>query len=190
MMLIILVILSALAAYIALTYHRLLGQIETIRNNEKQIDIQLDRRYKIFESLIHTAKKETNDEVIILKDVIELRAQAEEAKNNNNKKARMQAENQISDIATHLNVVFEQYPVLKTNENCLQLQQEILKTENKLSYARQSYNDSIEYYIASKAFLPTSLIINILRGKLDFDFTCWQLCEQKITEHPAYSVQL
>src|SRR5579863_5191611 len=121
MTLIIVIILLAIVGYIVLTYNRLIAQIETVRNNQKQIDIQLDRRFKVFESLINVVKKYMDYEKTTLKDVVALRNQAQQAKAAGDEKNRIAAENQISDIASHLNVVFEQYPDLKANQNCMQL---------------------------------------------------------------------
>lgn len=176
--------------FIILTYNRLISQIESIRNNQKQIDIQLDRRFKVFESLINVVKKYMDYEKTTLKDVVALRNQAEQAKAQGDEKARIAAENQISDIATHLNVVFEQYPDLKANQNCIQLQEEIVSTENKLAYAKQSYNDSIEIYNANKKSFPANIIVSAFKAKLDFDFPYWQLTEQKVSEQESYTVQL
>src|SRR5579863_3807086 len=159
MTLIIVIILVVIVGFVILTYNRLITQIETVRNNQKQIDIQLDRRFKVFESLINVVKKYMDYEKTTLKDVVALRNQAQQAKAAGDEKARIVAENQISDIASHLNVVFEQYPDLKANQNCMQLQEEIVSTENKLAYAKQSYNDSVQLYNANKKSFPTSLIV-------------------------------
>jgi len=189
MFLILFIILVVLIAYIILTYNRLIGQIEAIRNNQKQIDIQLDRRFKVFESLINVVKKYMDYEKSTLKDVVALRQQAEQAKNTGDEKSRIQAENQISDIATHLNVVFEQYPDLKANQNCLQLQEEIVSTENKLAYSKQAYNDSVEIYQANKNSFPTNMIVANF-SKVNVEFIYWQLSSQKIAESESYTVQL
>ena len=190
MSIIILLIILALIGYVILTYNRLIAQIETIRNNQKQIDIQLDRRFKVFESLINVVKKYMDYEKTTLKDVVALRNQAEQAKVSGDEKTRINAENKISDIATHLNVFFEQYPDLKANQNCMQLQEEIVSTENKLAYAKQSYNDSIEIYNANKKSFPATVIVSSFAGKLNFDFPYWQLSEQKVAEQESYTVQL
>lgn len=190
MLLILIIILLVIIGFIILTYNRLISQIESIRNNQKQIDIQLDRRFKVFESLINVVKKYMDYEKTTLKDVVALRNQAEQAKAQGDEKARIAAENQISDIATHLNVVFEQYPDLKANQNCIQLQEEIVSTENKLAYAKQSYNDSIEIYNANKKSFPANIIVSAFKAKLDFDFPYWQLTEQKVSEQESYTVQL
>lgn len=190
MSLIFILILAAIVGYVILTYNRLIGQIETIRNNQKQIDIQLDRRFKVFESLINIVKKYMDYEKTTLKDVVALRNQAQLAHASGDEKTRIAAENQISSIASGLNLVFEQYPDLKANQNCIQLQEEIVSTENKLAYAKQSYNDSIESYNANKKSFPTNAVLATFRSKLDFDYPYWQLSEQKIAEQEAYTVKL
>src|SRR5579871_1949389 len=173
MSLIIILVLLAIIGFIVLTYNRLIAQIETVRNNQKQIDIQLDRRFKVFESLINVVKKYMDYEQTTLKDVVALRNQAQQAQASGDEKSRIAAENQISDIATHLNVVFEQYPDLKANQNVMQLQEEIVSTENKLAYAKQSFNDSVEIYNANKKSFPANVIVSSFHSKLDFDFPYW-----------------
>src|SRR5260221_14729801 len=125
-------------------YNRLIALMKAVRNNQKQIDIQLDRRFKVFESLINVVKKYMDYEKTTLKDVVALRNQAQQAKAAGNEQGRIDAENGISEIASKINVVFEQYPQLKANQNCMQLQEEIVNTENKLAYSKQSFNDSVE----------------------------------------------
>ncbi len=186
---IILIIALALGVYIVMTYNALIAMIEAIRNNQKQIDIQLDRRFKVFESLINVVKKYMDYEQTTLKDVVALRSQAEQAKANGDEKGRIMAENQISDIASKISVVFEQYPDLKANQNCMQLQEEIVSTENKLAFAKQSMNDSIEKYNANKKSFFSSMVVSLFK-KLDFDFPYWQLSDDKIKENESYTVKL
>src|SRR5436189_3600991 len=133
----ILIAVIIIAGFVVLTYNKLVALIEAIRNNQKQIDIQLDRRFKVFESLINVVKKYMDYEATTLKDVVALRNQAQQAKASGDEKTRIAAENKISDIASNINVVFEQYPDLKANQNMIQLQEEIVSTENKLAYAKQ-----------------------------------------------------
>jgi len=179
-----------IAGFIVVTYNSLIALIEAIRNNQKQIDIQLDRRFKVFESLINVVKKYMDYEQTTLKDVVALRNQAQQAKATGNEAARITAENKISDIASKINLVFEQYPQLKANENCMQLQEEIVTTENKLAYAKQALNDSIERYNANKKSFFTSMIVNLFQAKLNFDYPYWQLGEDKVAEQEKYTVKL
>lgn len=187
---IILIVLVVIGGYIVMTYNALIAMIEAVRNNQKQIDIQLDRRFKVFESLINVVKKYMDYEQTTLKDVVALRNQAETAKASGDDKARMMAEDKISDIAAKINVVFEQYPDLKANQNCIQLQEEIVSTENKLAYAKQAFNDSIEKYNANKKSFFAAIVVGLFKGKLDFDFPYWQLSEDKIKANEDYTVKL
>lgn len=170
-------------------YNKLIAFIEAINNNERQIDIQLDRRFKVFESLIETVKKYMDYEKTTLKDVVSLRNQAQAAKASGDEKARVAAENGISTIASGLNVVFEQYPDLKANQNVLQLQEEIVNTENKLAYAKQAYNDSVERYTAKKKSFFESMVVSIFPTKLDKTFVYWGLPAESIKAREDYTVK-
>ena len=187
---ILLIVIAVIAVWFVVNYNKLIGQIEAVRNNKKQIDIQLDRRYKVFESLIEVVKKYMDYEKTTLKEVVALRGQAQEAAQQGNEKGRIAAENKISSIASNLNLVFEQYPDLKANQNALQLQEEIVNTENKLTYSKQAYNDSIEKYNANKKSLFQSVLVSVLKSKLDIDFPYWSLPEEKIQEREDYTVKL
>lgn len=185
----IIVIILLLCIWIIGIYNKLIGLIEAINNNKRQIDIQLDRRYKVFESLIETVKKYMDYEQTTLKDVVALRNQAQAAKASGDEKTRIAAENGISQIASNLNVVFEQYPDLKANQNALQLQEEIVNTENKLAYAKQAYNDSLERYNATKKSFFEAMVVNAFPSKLDKQFDYWGLPDDQIKTQEAYTVK-
>lgn len=184
------VVIVVALAYSIIIYNRLIGYIEAIRNNHRQIDIQLDRRYKVFESLINVVRKYMDYEQTTLKDVVELRNQAQQAKEEGREQDRIQSENEISKIASGLNVVFEQYPDLKASQNAQQLQEEIVNTENKLAYAKQAYNDSIERYNAEKKSFFQAMVVALFKGKLDKDFVYWNLPEESIEDKENYTVEL
>lgn len=188
-LIVILVVLAILIVWAVSIYNTLIGFIEAINNNKKQIDIQLDRRYKVFESLIESVKKYMDYEQTTLKDVVALRNQAQAAKNSGNEAERMKAENGISQIASGLSVVFEQYPDLKANQNVLQLQEEIVNTENKLAYSKQAYNDGIERYNAKKKSFFESMIVSFFATTLNKDFIYWGLPEEQIQQKEEYSVK-
>jgi LemA protein len=188
-LIVILVIVAVLALWAVGVFNSLIGLIEAINNNKKQIDIQLDRRYKVFESLIETVKKYMDYEKTTLKDVVALRNQAQAAKASGDEKTRIAAENGISQIAAGLNVVFEQYPDLKANQNVLQLQEEIVNTENKLAYSKQAYNDSIERYEAKKKSFFESMLVGFFRDKLDKMYEYWSLPEEQIKTQEAYTIK-
>ena len=186
----IIVILVLMGAYVVMIYNTLIAMIEAVRNNEKQIDIQLDRRYKVFESLINVVKKYMDYEKTTLKDVVALRGQAQAARQSGDVQARMDAENKISGIVSGINLVFEQYPDLKASQNAMQLQEEIVSTENKLAYSKQAFNDSIERYNAKKKSFFPAFVVRLFSAKLDFDFIYWQLSEEKVKEQEEYTVKL
>ena len=186
---IILIVLLVILGFVIFTYNQLIALIEAVRNNQKQIDIQLDRRFKVFESLIETVKKYMDYEKTTLKDVIALRSQAQAAQASGNQAERFAAENKISTIASGLNLVFEQYPDLKANQNAMQLQEEIVSTENKLAFAKQSYNDSIEIYNANKKSFPANVVVAVFASNLNMDFVYWQLAADQVAKQEAYTVK-
>jgi LemA protein len=187
----IIAILIIIGVAIVGIYNALIALIEAVRNNERQIDIQLDRRYKVFESLVNVVKNYMDYERSTLKDVVALRNQALSAKAHGDVAGSMAAENKISGILSGLNVVFERYPDLKANQNALQLQEEIVNTENKLAYSKQAYNDSVERYNAKKKSFFQSLVVALFAGKLDFNFPYWSLGgADKLKEREDYTVKM
>jgi LemA protein len=188
-LIILLVIIAMIFFWMISIYNKLIRMIEAVNNNHKQIDIQLDRRFKIFESLINTVKQYMDYEKTVLKDVVSLRAQAQGAQSTGNEQARIDAENQISKIASGINIAFEAYPDLKANQNVMQLQEEIVNTENKLAYAKQAFNDSIEQYNATKKSFFESMIVSFFASALDKNFVYWNLPEEKIQEQENYTVK-
>ena len=190
MWLIILIVVVLLGFWFVSIYNKLIAMIETVNNNNKQIDIQLDRRYKVFESLINVVKKYMDYEQTTLKDVVALRSKATQAGAAGDQQGKIDAENQISKIASGISVMFEAYPDLKANQNVLQLQEEIVNTENKLAFSKQAFNDSIEKYNATKKSFFESMIVSMASGKLDKEFVYWNLPEEKIAEQENYTVKL
>lgn len=170
-------------------YNSLIHLIESINNDKKQIDIQLDRRFKLFESLISSVKKYMDYEQTTLKDIVALRNQAQTAKASGDEQGRMVAEDGISKIASGLNVVFERYPDLKASQNVMQLQEEVVNTENKLAYSKQAYNDAIERYNAKKKSFFESLVVNFFASALNKDFVYWGLSDGQIQAQEDYTVK-
>lgn len=188
-LLILLAIVAVVVVWYIGTYNTLIRYIEEVENSQRQIDIQLDRRFKVFESLINVVKKYMDYEQTTLKDVVALRNAAKAAEASGDEKARIAAEDGISKIASNIQVVFEQYPDLKANQNVLQLQEEIVSTENKLAYAKQSFNDGIERYnVAKKSFLQ-SIVVG-MTPSLNKNYEYWNLGAEKVKSMEEYSVKL
>lgn len=186
---IIIVLIVVLLWFIAI-YNKLIRMIEEVNNNKQQIDIQLDRRFKVYESLIEVVKKYMDYEKTTLKDVVALRSRAQQASAAGNEQERINAEDAISKIGANINFLFEQYPDLKANQNALQLQEEIVSTENKLAFSKQAYNDSIEKYNAKRKSLFESMIVSMVPAKLYKDFIYWGITETKRAEQEEYKVKL
>jgi len=189
-LLILLVIFAALTVWVISIYNKIIRIIEMVNNNKKQIDIQLDRRFKVYESLIEVVKKYMDYEKTTLKDVVALRNQAVQAAGAGDEQARMAAEEGISKIGANIKVVFEQYPDLKADKNALQLQEEIVNTENKLTFAKQAYNDAVENYNATTKSALESMVVSFFQGNLLKEFIYWGLPEEQIKAQEAYKVKL
>lgn len=187
---ILIIILVLLVIWFVAMYNKLIHMIETVNNNKQQIDVQLDRRFKVYESLIEVVKKYMDYEQTTLKDVVALRNQAQKAAASGNEKERMAAEDAISKIGANINLLFERYPDLKANQNALQLQEEIVSTENKLAFAKQAYNDSIEQYNAKRKSLLESFIVSIVPSKLLKEFIYWGLSDEQRKTQEEYKVKL
>ncbi len=137
---------------------RLRNQIE---NAWAQIDVQLKRRYDLIPNLVETVKGYAKHERETLEKVIQARNMAMGAKG---VAERAEAENALSSTLKSLFAVSEAYPDLKANQNFMQLQEEITSTENKISFARQFFNDSTMGYNTRIETFPT----NILAGMFGF----------------------
>ncbi|HJO94390.1 MAG TPA: LemA family protein [Victivallales bacterium] len=185
---IVIVIVIIFIWFFIATYNSFIRLIAFIQNNLKQIDIQLDRRYKVFENLISVVKKYMDYEKTVLKDVVALRGQAQQAKDSGDSAGRMKAENEISKVLSGINVVFERYPDLKANQNAMQLQEEIVNTENKLAFAKQAYNDSVTKYNYTKGSIPQKIVVSMC-SKLDKDFALWTLDEEARESKEEYQVK-
>jgi Uncharacterized conserved protein len=171
-------------------YNKLIRLIESVNNNKNQIDVQLDRRYKVYESLISVVKKYMDYEKTTLKEVVALRTKAQAAQTAGDEVSRIQAEEAISKIGSAINLVFEQYPDLKADKNALQLQEEIVNTENKLAFAKQAYNDSVEQYTVGRKLILPSFVVSMFSAKLLKDFVYWGISTEQRQQQETYKVQL
>jgi len=142
----------------------------TLRNRFKnafaQIDVQLKRRYDLIPNLVETAKgylkheRETLEAVIKARNIAAAAAQAAAANpaDANAVRGLMSAEAGLGGALSRLMVVSEQYPDLKANQNMMQLTEELTSTENKISFARQAYNDSVMVYNTRRETFPTVIL--------------------------------
>jgi LemA protein len=152
------------------------NKLVTLRNRYKnayaQIDVQLKRRYDLIPNLVETAKGYIKHERETLEAVTKARniayAASQTAASNPGDatavKGLASAESGLGGALSRLMVVSEQYPDLKANQNMMQLTEELTSTENKISFARQAYNDSVMTYNTDREVFPS----NILAGMFNF----------------------
>lgn len=168
---IILVIAGVLALWLVLAYNSLVSWRNAVKNAWSQIDVQLKRRYDLIPNLVSTVKGYAKHEKEIFENVAKARSACLDAKS---PKDRIDAENMLTGTLKTLFAVAENYPELKANQNFLALQEELTSTENKISFARQFYNDTIMTYNTKLQTVPTNLVANT------FNFTpeaFWQAPE-------------
>ncbi len=146
------------------------NKLVTLRNRYKnayaQIDVQLKRRYDLIPNLVETAKGYMKHEHDTLEDVTKARniayvasqAAAANPGDATAVKNLAAAESGLAGTLSRLMVVSEQYPDLKANQNMLQLTEELTSTENKISFARQAYNDSVMVYNTDREVFPSNLV--------------------------------
>ena len=160
--LIFLAVLAALIFYVIGIYNQLVTLRNRFQNAFAQIEVQLKRRYDLIPNLVETAKAYMAHERDTLEAVISARNQAmnglQAAAANPGSAVAMSdlagAESLLTSAMGRLNVVMEAYPDLKANTNMLQLSEELTSTENKVSFARQAFNDAVTEYNSYRQSFP------------------------------------
>jgi len=153
-------------------YNKLVTMRNRYKNAYAQIDVQLKRRYDLIPNLVETAKGYMKHESGTLTAVTEARniayAASKNAASNPGDASAMKnlvsAEAGLGGALSRLMVVSEQYPDLKANQNMMQLTEELTSTENKISFARQAYNDAVMTYNTDREVFPS----NLLAGMFNF----------------------
>ncbi len=170
------------------TFHRLKG--ETL-NAWKQIDVQLKRRHDLIPNLVSAVKGAMQFERDTLEAVIEARNQAVKiqagALPTGGIKALAGAEAALSSALSRLNIVVEQYPELKATTNVGQLQEELTSTENRVSFARQHYNDSATTYNVKQKMFPWNLVAGIASAE---PVELWEITEESHREAPHVDLSM
>lgn len=190
--LILLAVIAVIVFMLISIYNRLVSLRNLFKNSFAQIDVQLKRRYDLIPNLVETAKGYLKHERGTLEAVVAARNQAytasQKAAANPADAVAMQslvqAESQMTGMLGKLMAIAEAYPDLKANQTMQQLMEELTSTENKISFARQAYNDAVMMYNTARETFPNVLIANT------FGFTAAQLFEiQAPTEREAVKVQ-
>lgn len=148
------VIVVLVVALIAL-YNNLVKLRNMVDNAWAQVEVQLQRRSDLIPNLVSTVKGYAAHENKTLEQVIAARSGYMSA---STPEAKMKASNMLSDTLKSLFAVAEQYPDLKANQNFMQLQADLQDTENKISYMRQSFNDTVMKYNTAIQTFPAVLV--------------------------------
>lgn len=180
----IVVFLLMFGMYFVRIYNKLVQLRNRFKNAYSQIDVQLKRRYDLIPNLVETAKGYMKHESETLEAVIQARNKAmsagQAAAQAPGDPTAMQgivgAETALTGTLGKLFALAESYPDLKANENMLSIQEELASTENRIAFARQSYNDSVMHFNTRRESFPDTMIANT------FNFTEAMLWEIEAEE--------
>ena len=155
-----------LAFYVIGTYNNLVNARNKVNDQFAQIDIQLKRRSDMIPNLVETVKGYAKHEEKTLTEVIEARNKMATASGINEE---LEASNQVTSALNKLFALSESYPDLKANSNFMSLQNDLKETEDKLSYARSFYNDTVLNYNNLREQFPSNIVAGIFKfEKIDF----------------------
>ena len=177
-----LLLIGAVAIWVVLKYNSLVTFKNQVVNAWKGIDVQLKRRHDLIPNLVNTVKGYMEFEQDTLRQVIEARNAAAGAKGVAESAAK---EGELTQVLSRLFALVENYPNLKSNENVKQLMEELTSTENKVSFARQFYNDIATKFNISQQTFPGNAIATM------FNFTQVELFQvERAEEREAPVVDL
>ena len=164
--LIITIVATVLILYIIWVFNRLITLKNRVEKGWAQIDTQLQRRYDLIPNLVETVKGYAKHESEVFEKITEARSKTVSAGTVGEK---AQADSDITNTLKSLFAVAEAYPDLKASANFRELQIELTNTENRISFARQFYNDTVAVFNTRLQQFPTNIIGNMLKFK-PFDF--------------------
>ena len=158
----VLLFIIIIVSLFAKTYNKLVDGREKVKNQWSQIDVQLRRRFDLIPNLVETVKgyaaheKETLENVTMWRSRVSSAQTTEEA---------IDANAGLSGALGRLLVTMEKYPDLKANQNFLKLQGELTEIENKISFARQFYNDAVQKYNVYVKRFPSNIVASMFKFK-------------------------
>ena len=172
------VVVVAVIAVIAI-YNGLVGRRKEVDNAWAQIDVQLKRRCDLIPNLVETVKGYAAHESGVLEKVTQARSAA--LASHRDTAGRIEAESHLSGALRNLMIQVEAYPQLKANQNFLALQEELTSTENRISFARQHYNDTATDYNTAIALFPACIFASMFNFR---ESPLWQITDAAEREVP------
>jgi len=163
-LIIFIVVIVLLVLWVVSVYNGLVKERMKVKNSWSQIDVQLQRRFDLIPNLVETVKGYMQHESDVLTKVTELRTSWANAKT---VKEKANLDNQLSESLKTIMAVSENYPDLKANSSFTELQEELRNTENKISYSRQFYNDSVTRYNIKVQTVPSNIIAGLFHFELE-----------------------
>jgi LemA protein len=151
-LIVLIVIIAVVALFLISIYNSLVKW--------SQIDVQLKRRHDLIPNLIETVKGYMTHERDTLENITKARSQAVAAETVGDK---AKAEGELTSALGKFNLVVENYPDLKANQNFLSLQEELTSTENKISFSRQNYNDQVLFYNNKIQMFPSNIVAGMFK---------------------------
>ena len=191
---VVLVIVAVVFFYVVGIYNRLVSLKNRYQNAFAQIEVQLKRRYDLIPNLVETAKgyikheRETLEAVIAARNSAAAGLAAAAADPGNAAAIRELAgqEGVLAGALNRLNVVMEDYPDLKANQNMMQLSEELTTTENKVAFSRQAFNDQVMAYNTYRQSFPPVAVAGMFGHSSDASLLEFEDSEQ-IQEAPKVS---
>ena len=159
---IILAIVVILVIAVIVIYNSLVAKRQNVKNAWSQIDVQLQRRFDLIPNLVETVKGYMTHEKEVLEKVTSLRSSWAEA---NTVAEKSVLDNELSSALKTILAVSENYPDLKANQSFADLQEELRTTENKISFSRQFYNDTVTIYNTKLETFPSNVIASMFGFK-------------------------
>jgi LemA protein len=165
-LIIVAVVLVLLVLFVIAAYNALIRLRNQVDNAWSQIDVQLKRRHDLIPNLVETARGYMKHERGTFEAVTEARSRAMGAKTVSE---ASKAEGALGEALSKFMLVVENYPDLKANQNFLAVQEELTGTENRISFARQSYNDQVLFFNNKIQMFPSNVVANMFNfSKRDF----------------------
>ena len=157
-----LIVILLIVIWIIAIYNGLVSSRQKVDNAWSQIDVQLQRRFDLIPNFVETVKGYMNHESETFEKIASLRTSWANT-SSVGEKAKLDGE--LSGALKTIMAVSENYPELKANENFLALSEELRNTENKISFSRQFYNDSVTMYNTKLEVFPSNIIANMFGFK-------------------------